>query len=190
MKSMKFLSLILFLLIIACGKSNTERNLEKKQKELDTREEQLQSREQQVVLKELELNKLQQQMDSITSSADTIGIFNPAVTGTWQVTMNCIETTCEGSAVGDTKTEQWTISYQDNKVIAQALANKKIIRTYTGVFKENSLQLSAPEGTEQETHMNVVLTPHATAKGLMEGQRIIVRTGICRTVYTLKAEKR
>lgn len=189
MKSLQLFFLVSFLFFTACGKSASERKLEQKTKELEAWEEQLLAREQRVNLKELELGKLQQQIDSIQGKADTVGIYNPEVVGRWQVTMNCIETTCEGSAVGDTKTEQWTISYQNNKVIAQAMANEKVIRVYKGLFKENALQLAALETPDQETHMNVLLTPHATTKGLMEGQRIINRVGNCRTVYTLKAEK-
>ncbi|SKB36478.1 hypothetical protein [Daejeonella lutea] len=189
MRFQRLLTLILFLFFTACGKSAEERKLEQMAVDLESREKLLLAREQQVDLKELELAKLQQQIDSIRGKSDTIGTYNPELVGTWQVTMNCIETTCEGSAVGDTKTEQWIISYQNNKVIARAQANANVIRVYNGLYKENALQLAALETPDQETHMDVLLTPHATTKGLMEGQRIINRLGICRTVYTLKAEK-
>lgn len=189
MKTLKLRALILILVFTACGKSAEERRLEEKVRNIEARETQLQAREQQLELKESELIKLQQQIDSIRGKADTIGTFNSELAGTWQVTMSCIETNCEGSAVGDTKTEQWFISYQNNKVVARARANDKVIRIYKGIFKENTLQLAALETSVQKTHMTVLLTPHAATKGLMEGQRTINRVGTCRTVYSIKAVK-
>ena len=56
--------------------------------------------------------------------------------------MTCIETTCPGSAVGDTKTETWDINYENNLIIAKAMANNKLVRVYTGSYDGTNLTLS------------------------------------------------
>ena len=127
--------------------------------------------------------------DSLQKQADTVGTYNPNLEGNWSITMQCIETSCEGSAIGDTKTEQWNIAYQNNKVVVNATSNKKLIRTYTGIFKENTLELTAQQPLDTETHMDVMLTPHPTTANLMEGRRVINQGGKCKIVYSLKAEK-
>ncbi|MGV3510037.1 MAG: hypothetical protein ACO1N7_12170 [Sphingobacteriaceae bacterium] len=187
---LKFSSILLVVSIIlsGCGKSANQKNIEKREKEIQQKEQQLKAFEQQLKLKEQNLLSREKQLDSLKTKADTIGVYNPKLVGNWRVNMQCIETTCEGSAIGDTKTEQWNISYNNNKVVANALSNKKIIRVYTGLFKENTLELKA-QPTDLETEMNVVLTPHSSTENLMEGRRIINHSGKCKIVYALKAEK-
>lgn len=182
-------SFAFILLFAACGKSGNERNLEKREQTVEAKEQQLLILEEQLKLKEQELIKREQQIDSLKTESDSIGTYNPKVIGNWTVTMQCTETSCEGSAIGDTKTEQWNISYQDKTVIAKAYANKKLIRTYSGLFKENNLQLSARQTPETDTQMDVILSPHPTTEGLMEGQRVISQGGKCRIVYSIKAER-
>ena len=128
-------------------------------------------------------------MDSLKRKAGTIGTFNPDITGNWTVTMQCTETTCEGYAVGDTKTEQWNIAYQGTRVVVKATANQRLVRSYTGLFNENTLKLTAQLPPNTETHMDVVLSPHHTSENLMEGSRVINRGGNCKVIFTLKAEK-
>lgn len=179
---------ILITVCASCGE-NQNKDLDAREKKLDLKEQQLLNWEQQLKLKEQELSKNQMKIDSIKNLADTNGIYDPKVIGNWKVTMQCTETTCEGSAVGDTKTEVWSISYHNHKVIARVIVNKKVIRTYSGLFRENTLQLSARQTSETDTHMDVTLTPHSTTEGLLEGQRVINQRGKCRIVYGVKAEK-
>jgi len=42
--------------------------------------------------------------------------------------MRCTETNCSGSAVGDTKNEQWEIGYQNGGIVAQAFSGNKLVR--------------------------------------------------------------
>ncbi|MEJ6981266.1 hypothetical protein WG906_12435 [Pedobacter sp. P351] len=186
-----FFSLFLLALVLfsGCGKSNSQKKLELREKELQLKEKKLLNLDQQLKLKEQDLSKREQRLDSLKNNDDTLGVYNPKLVGSWLITMQCIETTCEGYAVGDTKTEQWNIAYQNNRVIIKAISNKKIIRTYSGFFRENSLNLTAVPPPDAHTEMSVVLNPHDTNDKLMEGQRVIDRTGNCRVVFTLKAEK-
>lgn len=181
-----FLASILFL---GCESRDTEKKLEFREQEVQRKEQQLLTLEQQLKLKEQELIKREQQADSLKVKTDTLGVYNPKLLGDWIVRMQCTEATCEGYAVGDTKTEQWNISYRNNKVIVKAMSNKKVIRTYSGLFKENSLNLKAQPAPDAVTEMRVVLNPHATNENLMEGQRVIDRGNNCRVVFALKVEK-
>ena len=56
--------------------------------------------------------------------------------------MICTETNCPGSAVGDSKNEQWDISFQDNAIIATAISNNQMVRVYTGHYFGNSIRLT------------------------------------------------
>lgn len=186
------LLIILFLastLFSGCGSGDSEKKLETREQEVQRKEQQLLTLQEQLKLKEQELIKREQQADSFKVKTDTLGVYNPKLLGNWTVSMQCTEATCEGYAVGDTKTEQWNISYQNNKVIVKAISNKKVIRTYTGLFKENSLTLTAQPAPDADTEMKVVLNPHATNENLMEGQRVINRGNNCRVVFALKVEK-
>jgi hypothetical protein len=55
--------------------------------------------------------------------------------------MTCTETTCPGSAIGDTKTETWDISYQNNVLLAKANVGDKLTRVYTGTYDGTNLVL-------------------------------------------------
>ena len=183
-----YIFLTLIFLFTAC-KNDTEKALKKREKELEKKEQALRAWEQRLSLKEQTLIKREQHTDSISNYSDTIGLFNPKLIGNWKITMVCTETTCEGSAIGDTKTEHWNISYQNNKVVARVLANMQLIRTYSGLFKENTLELSIEQASDSETQMQVVLNPSPTVENLMEGERVINQSGKCKIIYQLKAEK-
>ncbi|HXH98655.1 MAG TPA: hypothetical protein VNI52_00170 [Sphingobacteriaceae bacterium] len=183
------LLIILSGLISSCGNNSDKKDLQLTEQKLKQKEQQLLSYEQQLNLRERELLKREQLIDSLRRQADTTGTYNAKLIGNWTVTMQCTETTCEGYAVGDTKTEQWNISYQNSRVIVKASANKKLVRSYTGLFRENTLELTAQPPPDAETKMDVVLNPHPTTENLMEGSRVINRGGNCRVVFTLKAEK-
>ncbi len=47
-----------------------------------------------------------------------------------------------GRLVGDTKTETWDLSYQNDRVIAKAMTGENLIRVYTGTFRNNLLELT------------------------------------------------
>lgn len=179
----------LIILSASCGDNDNRKHLNDREKQLNDKERQLTAWEQRLKLKEQELSAREIKVDSLKNPRDTVGVYNPKLQGNWKVTMQCTETTCGGSAIGDIKTELWNISYQGNKVIARVTANNKIIRTYSGLFRENSLELTARHTSHTDTHMDVTLTPHLTTEGLMEGQRVINQGGKCKVVYSIKAER-
>ena len=159
-----------------------EKNIQRKTQELKLLEQQLK-------LKEQELAGREQRLDSADSLLkDSIGIYDAKIIGDWNVSMQCTETNCTGYAVGDVKTEQRTISYHNNNVLVRAYVNKKIVRTSSGAFSNNTIKLTA-NLSEAQTRMDVILRPEESNEKLMSGQRIINHEGECRTVFSVRAEK-
>lgn len=181
---LNYLIFLAFTLLLSnCGENK------KREKEFEKREQKLKIWEQQISLREQALIKKEHIIDSLNSYSDTAGVVDPKLVGDWKITMECTETSCEGSAIGDTKTEHWNIYYQHSKVIAKVVANKQLIRSYSGFLKENTLELSLEQAPDSETQMRVVLNLNPALANLMEGQRIINQAGKCKIVYQLKAEK-
>lgn len=196
MKGMFFLCLLITLSVSGCGIKDRERAAQQKEAELAQKEQELLLKEKTLQLKEEELLIKQQQLDStkqqVTDSTrqDTALMYNPEIIGNWNVNMTCIETTCPGSAVGDTKSEVWEFSYQDNNVIAKAKSDGKLVRVYTGTYKNNLLELTDNvelSPTSSETKMLVRLT--LSNETSMEGQREIIRAGNCKIIYSLQLNK-
>jgi len=94
--------------LTGCGLREREDALNKKMSEVAQKEQKLLFQEKTLQLKEEELNQRQRLLDSTSNkiTVDSLPVFYPQLPGTWLVKMSCKETTCPGSAVGDTKTEQ------------------------------------------------------------------------------------
>lgn len=183
----KILIHLAFIIILcSCGSDEKVKNIRKREKQINEKEQQLMLFEQQLKLKEEGLIKREKFIDSLRKQTDTISLYNPDIIGNWQVRMSCIETTCESSAIGDTKTERWNISYKNNIVIAKAITNEKVTRIYTGLFNGTGIQLTAQQSAA-ETVIKVFLTYPINNK--MEGEREIIQGGNCKIIYSLEAEK-
>jgi hypothetical protein len=197
MRSVFLLYLLIALLCSGCDLKAREEALQKKEVELTQREQQLSLREKLVAIREEEVLQLKQKLDSAQTKLDsaetgnnTSLIYNAQLIGPWNVKMTCTETTCPGSAVGDTKAETWEISYQNNLIIAKANAGDKLVRIYTGSYNGTNLVLSenvANSSSEPATRLSIRLT--LTNDNTMEGQREIVRENDCRIVYSLQLDK-
>lgn len=188
MKWLIILLLIIFSLGPGCDLRTREENLQKREAALSQKEQELLLQEKTLQIKEQELLKREQKIDS-SLIMDTSKLYNPAIIGIWSVKMTCTETTCNGSAVGDTKTEQWNISYEGNTIIAKAMSDEKLVRTYTGPPKGDGIELA-----EQQQNVNsqpptrMVVRLRMTAANNMEGQREIIRDD-CKVIYALQLEK-
>lgn len=192
------LTVLLFctLFFTGCDLREREIALEKKSSEIAQKEQELVLREQQLALKEEELNRRLQQADSSTmdsslilfNEGDSTQPFNPAFAGNWSARMVCIQTSCAGSAIGDTKNEQWTISHQENAVIVQAYANNQLVRVYTGAMANNRLVMRAQQDSVAPP---TVITAALQLKNpkQIEGTREIRRVNECQIVYKLELEK-
>jgi uncharacterized protein (DUF3084 family) len=190
---MKFIYLMLIFFASTCsgcGLRERERELEKKENEVNQKEQRLLLLEKQLQLKEDALAQREKEIDTIkqqnviTDSA----MINLSLVGKWSVNMRCTETTCEGSAVGDTKNEQWDIEYQNYVVIVKAMADNKLARVYTGAYTENGLQLTAEHEPEAPTTKITARLQQKNTKE-MEGIREISRSDVCKIVYAVTMKK-
>ncbi len=134
--------------------------------------------------------KREQQIDS-TRHTDSTAVYNAALTGTWEVQMTCSETSCPGSAVGDTKNETWEIAYQENNVIARAMVNNELVRVYSGIFTGNTLELvEARQAAPTQPPTRMVVRLRLANENSMEGQREIERIGECKIIYQVSMTKK
>jgi len=190
MKGLFIIFLFLLFAVSSCDLRQREEALQKREASLNQKEQELLLKERTLQLKEEELAKRQQQIDS-SKKTDTTHIVNPALAGTWDVKMTCTETTCAGSAVGDTKNEEWVIAYEANTLLAKAMANGQVSRIYSGFSTGNIVELvenrTAAAGTEATSRMTVRL--RLVDETHMDGQREIVRDKDCKIVYALQLEK-
>ncbi|HEX8677894.1 MAG TPA: hypothetical protein VF700_11770, partial [Segetibacter sp.] len=165
--------------------NHKEQELLLKEKSLHLKEEDLARRE-----KLLESSSKKSVADSSAVTVDSLAVLHPELAGTWNVTMRCTETSCAGSAVGDTKNEQCVISYKDNTVIANAISDNKIVRVYAGSSNDNSIELSTqPDTANPEQKTKMVVRLQVTKENEMAGQREIIHAEGCRIVYSLDLKK-
>lgn len=166
-----------------------EMQINKKMKELNQKEQELALKEETLSAKEFQLNEREKQMDSTKLVVnDTLFLEHKKIPGTWMVEMQCTETTCAGSAVGDIKNEQWEFKFQDNTVIASAKSNNQLVRVYSGSYFGNLLKLSVQrDSIETSAKINVRLTQ--TKEKEMEGEREIIQANGCHILYSLRLKK-
>lgn len=182
--------MLLAICLQSCGLREREMELDAKTKEVNEKEQQLMLKEKALQLKEQELISLQQKLDSsgLHLPKDTVSV-NPAFLGEWNVRMNCIETSCQGSAVGDTKTETWVIEKQESNITAKAMTGNQLVRAYTGRFNGSFLVLNATQMDSSKVQARITVRLQRVSTGQLEGQREIVRPGECRILYELQLKR-
>ena len=156
--------------------------LNQKEQQLILKEKTLQIKEEELLLREAKLDSSLQKNSS--------SVFDSTLLGKWAVKMVCTETSCSGSAVGDTKTELWEITLEGNSFIAKAMSGDKLIRVYSGLFTGNTLELVAETETSSvEPAPKIVARLHIINETRLEGTREIVRENECKTTYTMELLK-
>lgn len=176
-------------LLCSCSLRQREIEIERKTAELSEREQQLALKEQSLEFRELQLNEREQLLDSTTkNTTDSLFLRYQNLPGTWQVQMQCTETNCPGSAVGDTKNEQWDFKFQENLIIATAMSNNELSRLYAGTFSGNGLRLSVQQDTTK-TSARIMVRLQKTNEKEMEGEREIIQASGCRILYSLRLKK-
>lgn len=187
---MKWIFLLFFSFSLAsCGLRQREIELQRRTNELNQKEQELNLKEQSLAAKEQQLDDRQKEIDSTASVVkDSLIIEHNKIPGIWAVEMQCTETNCPGSAVGDIKNEQWEFKFQDNTVIASAMSNNQLVRVYTGAYFGNLLKLSVQQDSSETTaKINVRLKQ--TKEKEMEGEREIIQASGCHILYSLKLKK-
>jgi hypothetical protein len=156
---------------------------------LDKKEKQLVAKEDSLIKKEQELIARENRLDSAFANSSTL--FDSSLLGGWDVKMVCIETNCQGSAVGDTKIEVWELSRQGNIYIATAAAGGQVSRVYHGTLKENILEMNVQQPLTPATEPlpTILVRVNKKSEDRLEGVREITRED-CRIVYNMEMTKK
>ena len=186
-----FLFLIMAVLTSGCGLKERQLELEKRIKQVNQKEHELELREKALQLKEEELSRKEKLFDSTSKNpVDSLFLVHPQIAGKWNVTMRCTETTCPGSAVGDTKNEQWEISYGDKKIVARAFSDNKLVRVYSGSYAGSIIELSTePDTTDPLLQTRMIVRIQEIKENELRGQREIIRPDNCHIIYSLELKK-
>lgn len=168
-----------------------EIELDKKLAEVNEKEQLLSLKEQSLDFKEQELNEREKLLDSTTKKIanDSLYILHPQLPGTWLVKMQCIETNCPGSAVGDTKNEQWDFKFHDNSIIASAISNNQLVRVYSGYYVGSSIKLTVQQDSTDLKAAKITVRLQNIKQKEMDGEREIIQANGCRIVYALQLKK-
>lgn len=181
--------LVLSLCLCAgCGLKEREANLAAREQALNLQKEALLARELDLQQREEALARRQKELDS--TEIDTMMRYDPRLIGTWRVQMTCSETSCPGSAVGDTKSETWAFSYEGDNLVARAMVKNNVVRVYTGKSTADGILLGdAVANSGDGKGVAIAVTLAMKDAKTMEGQREISRGNECRIVYTLQLTK-
>ena len=182
--------LALLMYLASCGQAEREQKLVAREKQVLELRQELNLKANALALQATQLNQMSAQLDSVNITQDSLKSRFPLLVGKWQVSMTCTETNCPGSAVGDTKTEQWLISKSAGSIIVQAYSNQTVNRVYVGKYHQGSIRLTAqPILTDIDTTTNikVVLQPQKDSVALA-GTRTIHRAD-CTIVYEMTLKK-
>jgi hypothetical protein len=158
------------------------------------KEQELILREKTLAIKEDDLLKREQKLDTaLVDTAfivDTTFINDAKLVGLWSAKMICTETTCAGSAVGDTKSETWDFSYQNSHLIVKAIADEKLVRIYTGGLTKNGIELTEDVGNRSTAPISKFLVRlNLVNESSMQGKREIIRNDDCKIVFDLQLTK-
>lgn len=190
---MKYLLLLLILSFFApaCGLREREMQLEQKMTAINQKEQELLLKEKSLQLKEEELSQREKLLDSTAMNIpDSFFAKHAAVPGKWNVTMRCIKATCAGFAIGDTKTEQWEISFQNSGIVVQAFSDNKLVRVYSGTPSGNIIELSTqPDDPDPAKATKMIVRINELHPKEMRGEREIIRPENCHVVYALELKK-
>jgi hypothetical protein len=186
---MKWILVMGIVFISGCGLRQREMELNRKMQELNVKEQELALKEQSLSIKEEQLNEKEKSLDSTKNVVnDSLFVQHQKLPGTWMVEMQCTETNCPGSAVGDVKNEQWDFKFQNNMVIASAMSNNQLVRVYTGDYVGNTLKLAVQQDST-DASAKIIVRLQQTKDKEMTGDREITQANGCRILYSLRLKK-
>ena len=193
------------LLLSSCADRQRKDQLDTREASLNQKEQELLLMEKDLQLKEQKLLEMQVRFDSLqrkdtfqisdtSRTTDTARVIDttaiiPSVAGLWSVKMTCIETTCSVSAVGDTKIEQWEISYHNDHLVARVMTQDQLTRIYTGTINQKTIELADNiDKTSSQAATRIVIRLRMIDDSNMEGQRELIRED-CKVIYSLQMQK-
>lgn len=187
---MKWIFLLSGIIIFSsCNLRQREVEVKKKLEDISRREQELSIKEQMLEIKEQQLSEQQKILDSTTNIVnDSILREHVKMQGLWRVDMQCIETNCVGSAVGDIKTEQWNMKVENDQVMINARSNRSVVKTYAGSYVGNVIKLTAEQDSTEE-NAKIYVSLQKISDKEMGGERQVVQASGCRIVYSLRLKK-
>ncbi|MFT4093145.1 MAG: hypothetical protein QM640_05860 [Niabella sp.] len=185
MKLLKVFFVCSLLCCCSCGLNQREKVLKEKEAELGQQQQKLLLWEQQLAEKEKLLSEREHRLDSTKMGIDSVVIHGPSIIGRWQVKMQCVETSCDGSAIGDIKNEQWEFAQANNAVVVKAYSGKNLIRIYNGTYTQSGMQL-VDQSSQSAAQMEVTLRILNEKK--LDGIREITLPN-CKTTYSISADR-
>lgn len=187
---MKWIFLLSGIMIFSsCDLHKREVEINKRLEEISRREQELSIKEQTLELKEMQLSEQQKKLDSTTNIVnDSLLREHIKIQGIWRVDMQCTETNCAGSAVGDIKTEKWNIKVENNDVTINARSNKSVVMAYSGSFVGNVIKLTVGQDTT-EGNARIDVSLQKISEKEMTGERQVLQASGCIIVYSLRLKK-
>lgn len=186
-----FLSLFFIILLSGCSLRQREIELDKKTQQVNEKEQELSLKEQSLDFREQVLDEREKSLDSTTKKIanDSLFIMHPELPGSWNVKMVCTATNCPGSAIGDSKNEQWDFTFQDNSIIASAISNNKLVRVYTGNFTGDAIKLTLKKDSSDSQTAKMTIRLQNKSENEMTGEREIIQSTGCKILYSLQLKK-
>lgn len=110
--------------------------------------------------------------------------------GIWNVTMTATESTCEGTNVGDSKSETWTIESEAGVIKIRVSNNKNTGDSYNAKFLPQYNMLVG-KGKDYDLFVTGDITLKLTMieDNKMEGTREVIVSTPCKIEYKLTARK-
>lgn len=195
MQKLKYFSIITSIVLLSgCGIQEQREQLNEQAVLLRQKEQELALRSQELDAREQLLDERQKKMDSVLVGKDTLSNIFPEIPGRWLAKMVCTDASCPGSALGDTKVEQWAVTFQNNLVVVKAMNNKfQLTRIYTGTIATDgiiSLKAETPNDSLQVVqYAEIAIQLKQTGSGTLEGQRQLIQPEGCRVTYSLDLKK-
>jgi hypothetical protein len=134
-------------------------------------------------------NPYYQQPESNGKSADlfTKEFQASDIVGSWNVSMNCLSSDCDGWPAGNIYTENWNINFVNGEITVVVSGNVitetgTTSKSYKGQIQDNKLNLITQSPGLKCTVVLDVINPNN-----MEGSREVLKSTPCAIRYSLKA---
>ena len=184
-----FLVASITLMSAGCDANGREQALRQKDSALNQREAELVNRERIVEAAEAKLRAAKGSRE-VNSRPDSSLYYQPSLTGDWQVKMTCTESNCTGFAVGDSRTEQWSMSYIGYTLFVKATSKNTYIRSYNGYVFENYIELrERKDSTRSTADVRMKVRLQVSDSTTLGGDREIIQENNCKVVYALQLKK-
>jgi hypothetical protein len=172
-----------YIALASCREAGRDQALNARDSALQQREAYLQHWQDSLDIRARELSARERALDSLKAGR-AFGIVDSTLVGDWKAAMTCTEAGCSGSAVGDTRTESWNLTYHSDTVVIVSKQKNALARVYVGSFDGTTLTARWIGSDTAATDMRLEL--RSTQPAVMNGTRTIDhRDAKCQVVYDI-----